>query len=121
MKLAPIFTDHMVLQRDKTACIFGESEKKDVVKISIDDINVEQEINAGKWIVELPPHAAGGPFRMSISSEEGETILEDVLYGDVWLDNGQSNIEFMLEEAEGGTEEPRQVHTSLRRRRQLQF
>ena len=105
MKLAPIFTDHMVLQRDKAVCIFGESEKREIIKISIDDINVEQEINAGKWIVELPPHTAGGPFRMIVSSDEGETVLEDVLYGDVWLDNGQSNIEFMLEEAEGGADE----------------
>ena len=68
MKLAPIFTDHMVLQRDKAATIFGEADKKETIRITIDNISVEQEIDAGKWIVELPPHAVGGPFKLMVSS-----------------------------------------------------
>lgn len=110
MKLAPIFTDHMVLQRDKAATIFGEADKKETIRITIDNISVEQEIDAGKWIVELPPHAVGGPFKLMVSSGETEIVIEDVLYGDVWLDNGQSNIEFMLEESRGGEREIAEGH-----------
>ncbi len=116
MKLAAIFSDNMVLQRDKEIFIFGESEVAERIKIHIDNIQVSSEVDAGSWKVKLPSHVAGGPFDMTVSAEpvsnsnvdsESSTIkiIRNVLYGEVWIDNGQSNMEFELINSSGGKEE----------------
>ena len=107
MKLAAIFKDGMVLQRDDGIRIFGESEADDILKIEVDNISVESTIPEGWWMLELPEHPAGGPFEMSVSSKnDGDTVvIHDVYFGEVWLNNGQSNIEFALKDARGGLRE----------------
>ena len=104
MKLAAIFKDGMVLQRNAEVSIFGESTSEEMVYITIDDIRVEEKVNAGKWIIKLPPHAEGGPFEMKITSDNDEVIIRDILYGEVWLNNGQSNIELELKDCQDGPE-----------------
>ena len=44
----------------------------------------------GNWRVELGPRPAGGPYSLTINELE----LTDVLYGEVWLCSGQSNMEW---------------------------
>lgn len=141
VRLAAIFSDHMVMQRDKDNYIFGESEKDERITVSIDDISVSKDVKAGSWSFTIPAHEAGGPYEMTIEAEVidegviGDTVddkggdrtspgeaageggdnspaskkitkvIHDVLYGEVWLDNGQSNIEFELQNARGGQEE----------------
>jgi sialate O-acetylesterase len=98
----------MVLQRDKEVHVFGETEKQTVIKITIDNISVEKEVSAGKFVIDLPAHPAGGPYTMTVTdtSDPGSTKeIRDVYYGEVWIDNGQSNIEFEIQNARGGTEE----------------
>ena len=104
MKLAAIFSKHLVLQRDKEIYIFGETNKDEAISIEIDDISVKADIKCGKWEIKLPSHRAGGPFTLSVRGESENTVIEDVLYGDVWLANGQSNIEFELGNSRGGKE-----------------
>ncbi|MBO4591141.1 MAG: hypothetical protein J5684_01090 [Eubacterium sp.] len=114
MKLAAIFSDGMVLQRDKDIYIFGESEISETIRIAIDNIEVSHMVQPGKWVIGLPAHAAGGPYEMVISTITGPEedkrtdvvkVIKDILYGEVWLDNGQSNIEFELQNSLGGAEE----------------
>ncbi|MCR5829259.1 MAG: sialate O-acetylesterase, partial [Lachnospiraceae bacterium] len=120
MRLAAIFSDSMVLQRDKEVNVFGETEDlgetkdfndttgKTVITVTIDNISVEKEVPAGKFVISLPAHHAGGPYTMTVtdSSEPGRAkVIRDVYYGEVWIDNGQSNIEFELQNSRGGEEE----------------
>ena len=107
MKLAAIFKDGMVLQRDDKVNIFGENDSEDVLKIEIDNISVMADIPEGSWKLQLPAHPAGGPFELKITSKnDNETVvIHDVYYGEVWLNNGQSNIEFPLRDARGGSRE----------------
>ena len=111
LKLAAIFSDNMVLQRDYAVRVFGDTDKEEVISISIDDIQISEKINPGKWEVVLPAHKAGGPFDMTISTiddnkkAEAITMIKNILYGEVWINNGQSNIEFELKDARGGAEE----------------
>lgn len=108
MRLAAIFSDHMVLQRDKEIRVFGESEKKTVINITIDNTSLEKEVAAGEFVISLPAHPAGGPYTMTVTdtSDPGSTKeIRDVYYGEVWIDNGQSNMEFEIQNARGGAEE----------------
>lgn len=111
MKLAAIFSDGMILQREKEVYVLGESDKSEEISIEIDDIRVCSVVRPGRWSIRLPAHAAGGPYEMVVRGENVITI-KDVLYGEVWLDNGQSNIEFELQNSLGGMEEVRKADYS---------
>ncbi len=107
MKLAAIFKDGMVLQRDDGNSLFGVTDSEDILTIEIDDINFMASIPEGSWMLELPGHAAGGPFELKVTSRNDDetVVIHDVYYGEVWLNNGQSNIEFPLQDARGGARE----------------
>ena len=54
------------------------------------------------WRVELPAHAAGGPYLLKVREHGGDTTtVRDVLVGDVWLASGQSNMEWPVAQAQG--------------------
>jgi sialate O-acetylesterase len=58
----------------------------------------------GFWSVYLPPSEAGGPFELTIKGNNTIT-LRDVMVGEVWLDSGQSNMEWPLRNARDGATE----------------
>ena len=56
--------------------------------------------NTGIWSVTLRPHRYGGPYVIKASSYvNGKRVtatLRDVLFGDVWICSGQSNMEMAV-------------------------
>ena len=52
----------------------------------------------------LPPRLAGGPYTMEIGSDNprlpDRITVRDILFGDVWVCSGQSNMELPMEEGE---------------------
>lgn len=44
----------------------------------------------------LDPVQAGGPYNLTIVHGGRKIVLTDVLFGDVWLCGGQSNMAFTL-------------------------
>ena len=56
--------------------------------------------SSGLWRQSLPAVAAGGPYNLTfVSSEGGSVVLTDVLFGDVYLCGGQSNMQFTVSSA----------------------
>ena len=50
-----------------------------------------------KWKAMLPATKAGGPYTITASSKKhGNASLQDVLFGDVWICGGQSNMVFTV-------------------------
>nr|MCR4719373.1 sialate O-acetylesterase [Bacillota bacterium] len=93
-EIAKIFTDRMILQRNKPIRIFGDGDED--VTVTFDNQSANAEVKGGKWLAELPPHTEGGPFELRISTAKKTVILKDILVGDVWLAAGQSNMEMPL-------------------------
>jgi sialate O-acetylesterase len=92
VKPNPLFTDNMVLQRDRPVKVWGAAAADEKVKVSIADQNAEATAKDGRWQVELKPLPAGGPHTLVI--EGGNKVeLKNVLVGDVWVASGQSNME----------------------------
>ena len=93
IKLAQIFSDGCVLQRDQTVTVQGSGcpheaitvKVKDQIKPTVADAN-------GKWQVQLDPEPAGGPFTMTAAGERSLPISPAVYFGDVWILTGQSNM-----------------------------
>ena len=45
----------------------------------------------------LPATEAGGPYTVTATSQKhGSATLQDVLFGDVWICSGQSNMHFTV-------------------------
>ena len=96
LRLARVFADHMVLQRDQPVRVWGWAEPGQRVSISIADFDVPALAGPnGRWETLLPPFEAGGPRTLTV--EAGTTVtVRDILFGDVWLASGQSNMEWKL-------------------------
>lgn len=50
----------------------------------------------GRWSLMLPAQEAGGPHGIEIRSAGESRCFTDVLFGDVWVLGGQSNMELWL-------------------------
>ena len=103
--VAPLISDHAVLQRDEVIPVRGrgragarvraELEPEWVVKADgvIQPKSGWGVVNpAGTWLVELPPFAAGGPYCLRVESEREELEFHDLYFGDIWVMAGQSNM-----------------------------
>ncbi len=111
-KVAAIFSDNMVLQRNKAIAVFGEGVDGSIVRVIIKYVedNVEKqaevrtEVKDGKWILYLPKMKENKGCTLLVSSEENEKRFENIAIGEVWLCGGQSNMEFELQNIIGGKE-----------------
>jgi len=110
----PVFSDHMVLQRDEEAFIWGWAAPGDRVTVALDGQSTSATADAsGRWRASLGVHPAGGPHTITVSSRSGKIELNDVLFGDVWLASGQSNMEWRLSQAINAAEEIQQANEPL--------
>jgi len=96
LKFAAVFSDHMVLQREKLLPIWGwaDSNERVTVKFAGQKITATADTH-GKWLVKLDPMPASAEARtLVVQSEMPERKIEvaDVLVGEVWLGSGQSNM-----------------------------
>jgi sialate O-acetylesterase len=102
VKLAPVFSDHMVLQADQLVPVWGVADPNETVAVEFN--GQKQTVSAdadGKWLVRLNPRQPGGPFEMKVTGKN-TLVLKDVLVGEVWVAAGQSNMRFPLSQATGG-------------------
>lgn len=99
LRLSAIFSDHMILQRDKPVKIWGTTKAGEIVRVSIGkEKGMVHADGNGQWMITLPPFAAGGPHTVQIESAGMTKMFYDVLFGEVWLCSGQSNMEFRVKQ-----------------------
>ena len=95
LSLNPLFSDHMVLQRETPVPVWGEAAAGALVSIFFGGQTRTAKANAaGQWRSTLAAlDASNVPRELSISCGEERLALHDVLVGDVWLCAGQSNMQ----------------------------
>lgn len=103
--VAPIFSNHMVLQHGMPIKIWGKGPEGYAITLTIQDQTVHTTVRDGTWQVTLHPLTPGGPFILEVFTATEKITLYDVLIGDVYLASGQSNMAMPLREVEGGLEE----------------
>jgi len=92
-----LFSDHMVLQRDRDVPVWGTADPGGRVTVTLGDRQTAATAGPdGRWQATLPPMPAGGPHTLTIAGAETLTF-EDVLIGEVWVASGQSNMEWSVE------------------------
>ncbi len=104
-ELAPIISDHMVIQRSKPIVLWGWDAPGQQVNVTLDGSNARATADGqGRWQVTLPAMPAGGPYEIVISGSVTVTV-KDVLIGEVWLCSGQSNMEWTVALSDNPQEE----------------
>ncbi|MFT4222088.1 sialate O-acetylesterase [Dysgonomonas sp.] len=94
IRLPHVFSDNMVLQRDKPIKLWGWADKNETVEVSF--INQTKKVKAdksGNWALLLDQVSFGGPYTLEIKGKKNSISLRNILIGDVWLCSGQSNME----------------------------
>jgi sialate O-acetylesterase len=96
VKMPLLFSDGMVLQRDKKIPIWGFADANEKIEVHFNkQIQKTTADKNGKWTLNLNSEKAGGPFELIIIGKNKITI-KNVLVGEVWICSGQSNMEFQV-------------------------
>ena len=96
VKLPEIVSSNMVLQRNTTVQIWGWSDPEEKIAIETswlrDVLNIKADIN-GNWSIKVKTTNSKQPQIIKIKSNTSDIILENILFGEVWLCSGQSNMQ----------------------------
>ena len=98
-RMAPLFTDSMVVQQRSTVPVWGKGTPGARVVIHA-SWNAEASATVtpeGRWSTAIATPRAGGPFEMRVQTDDTTLTLKNVLAGEVWLCSGQSNMEMPLQ------------------------
>ncbi len=98
VSVSPLFTDHMVLQRNAPIHIWGKSTPNETLTISFAGKTVTTHAVKGEWEIRFPSMPAGGPYTLEIKASN-TLIVRDILIGDVWVCAGQSNMRFRVNQS----------------------
>lgn len=114
LRVPAIFSDHMILQRDKPLKVWGAANAGETVAVIVGQAKKSTTADkSGRWMITLPPFAAGGPYVLTIKTKNETRIFSDVLFGEVWICSGQSNMQFRVKQAVNAKYELHRATNSL--------
>ena len=96
--LPAVLSHNMVLQQKSRVKLWGKAIPNSCVNVRTswnNQMSVAQSDMNGDWQLTVLTPSAGGPYEIGITDGE-ETILKDILIGEVWLCSGQSNMALPL-------------------------
>jgi sialate O-acetylesterase len=119
VRLPSILSDHMVLQQNQDALLWGWSDatEKIIISTSWDTVTYKTSgTRDANWNIKIKtPQASNTSYTITIKGRN-TIIIKDVLIGEVWLGSGQSNMEWGMNANEKQTTEeaPYAKNNSLR-------
>ena len=99
LAISGAFKNHMVLQRETEAVIWGTGVPGRKVSVMGTWDNKVYRVSSdkdGKWQTKMKTPKAGGPYQVHVGDGKKEITLNDVLLGDVWICGGQSNMQWKM-------------------------
>ncbi|MCR5161130.1 MAG: sialate O-acetylesterase, partial [Lachnospiraceae bacterium] len=99
IQLPPVFSDHMILQRNKPVRISGSCEGSETIRIVLGSAESIVPVRDGRFSCVLPGLEAQLSLTMRFFADgekEPSLVISDVSVGDVWMACGQSNMEYFL-------------------------
>jgi sialate O-acetylesterase len=99
VKLPAIVSSNMVLQRNTTVKIWGWADAGEKITIKTSwlktAINIQANVE-GNWSTDVKTTNSKETQTMSIKSSGSDIVLDNILFGEVWLCSGQSNMEMPM-------------------------
>ena len=118
LKVHGIFRSNMVLQRDKPITIWGWAPVGSEVKVSFGAQSAKAKAagDEGRWEVVFGAQPANAePQTLTVRAGDATVVMDNILIGDVWVMNGQSNMAFALKAVYQSPFESAQAHLPLMR------
>lgn len=118
LKVHSIFASNMVIQRGKPIRIWGWAKPGQAVSVQLGAEKAEAKAAEGKgrWEVTFPAREANAePQTLVVVAGNEKVEMTNVVFGDVWVMNGQSNMAFGLEKVQHADMEAAQAHLPLLR------
>lgn len=106
IKLPAIVSSNMVLQRNTTVVLWGWADPQEEITIETSWLGEPLNITAdteGNWKIEVQTNNNKEPQSIKLQSKKSVIKLENILFGEVWLCSGQSN---MSQSLKGYTGQP---------------
>jgi len=99
LRLATIFSDNMVLQRDQPVHVWGKAKPGDEIRILFYEERFRAIAGAdSSWSILLKKYASTlHPQQLTVSSTHETVVIKNILIGDVWVCIGQSNMEWPMQ------------------------
>jgi sialate O-acetylesterase len=119
LRIHNIFASNMVIQRDKPITIWGWAQRGRKVSVRFGEAQAEATAGgeAGRWEVTFPARQANATGQKLKVASGDETIeMDNILIGDIWVMNGQSNMAFGLGKTYRADMETAAAHLPLLRR-----
>ena len=119
LKVHSVFGNNMVLQRDKPIKIWGWATKGEEITVAFgkESATTKATGEQGLWEVTFPAQAANPEAQKLIVKSTGKSIeMENIVVGDIWVMNGQSNMAFGLGKTLDADMESAQANLPLLRR-----
>jgi sialate O-acetylesterase len=96
IKLPAIVSSNMVLQRNTTIEIWGWAAANENIEIEASWLEKSENVKAdkeGNWRLEIKTTNSKDAQRIILKSKTSHIVLENILFGEVWLCSGQSNMQ----------------------------
>ena len=92
------FSDHMVIQRERAASIWGKADAGADVTVTFKGKSASTKAGAdGRWRAQLDTGAADSAGAvLTVSAGADKVEIKDVLVGEVWFASGQSNMFYTM-------------------------
>jgi len=119
LKVHGIFSSNMVIQRDKPIRIWGWAAPGGKVSVQFGQAKAEAaaDAKAGLWEVTFPARQADANSRkLTVTAGDEKIEMDNIVIGDIWVMNGQSNMAFGLGKTMHADLEIAQAHAPLLRR-----
>ncbi len=119
LRVHNIFRSNMVIQRDKPITIWGWAQSSRKVSVQFGEAKAEATAGdeTGRWEVTFPARQANAAGQKLTVTSGDETIeMDNILVGDIWVMNGQSNMAFGLGATFRADMETATAHLPLLRR-----
>lgn len=101
LRLPEVWQSGMVVPWGRTFTIPGHSDAHAEITLHIKGKDYNTKANhLGEWSISLDPLPPGGNFSITVTDGKDTITIDNVTAGEVWLASGQSNMAFMLSQAE---------------------
>jgi sialate O-acetylesterase len=98
LRLPALICDGMVLQRDSKVNVWGWAIPGEEVTVSFNRHTYKAVVEEDKkWKIILPATPARTAGDLTIRTKEKTITIKNIIFGDVWLCSGQSNMEFTMD------------------------
>ena len=99
LRLPALFADNMVMQQQVANKVWGWALPSETVRVRFLEKDYSTMADkSGRWSISLSPAPAFTKAAMVITTATKEISISNIIFGEVWVCGGQSNMEYTMQD-----------------------